>query len=86
MSDTSTNFQVLILAFLLAGIDLHEINGLLEFADELSEVLGIDYNALTDIAAFVSGSLAFDDIEEHVPLVILLNIEEIGSVIGDEPG
>ena len=67
-------------------MDLHIVDGLLEFPDELSQILRIDDNALSDVTALVLSSLALDDVEVHVALIVLLDIEEISSVIRHEPG
>jgi len=67
-------------------MDLHIVDGLLEFSDELSQILRIDDDALSDVTSLVLSSLALDDVEVHVALIVLLDIEEISSVIRHEPG
>ena len=67
------------------GVHLHEVHGFLELADKLTQILGIDNDALADETAFVSGALALYNVEVHVTLVVLFHVEEICSVVCDKP-
>ena len=67
-------------------MDLHVVHRLLEFSDELSQIFRIDDYALSDVTALVLSSFALDDVEVHVALIVLLDVEEISSVISHEPG
>ena len=70
---------------LLGRMELHVVDGLLELPDELTQIFRIDYDALSDVSALIFGAFALNDVEVHVALVVLLDVEEIRSVVCHEP-